>query len=156
MPAPVLYKYLDFGERAMADLSLRSGERVFLSIVPRGFAVHRTHLRGLVPGRRLFIADAEVAERLTRVVTRDAAMLPPLPQATQRHRDESAMVELLEAATADLTAVADSRPVPGHVDAFDPENRPERPLSLFTRLALTAADGADLARRFERAANTPG
>jgi hypothetical protein len=40
--------------------------------------------------------------------------LPPLPRATA-HRDDSAMLELLDAATKDLKAVAEKRTVPSAV-----------------------------------------
>jgi hypothetical protein len=46
--------------------------------------------------------------------------------------------------------------VPGAVESLDLENRPERPLSLFSRLALVASDADDLARRFERTSMLPG
>jgi hypothetical protein len=156
MPEPKLYRYLDFGERAMSDLSLASGERVFVSIVPRGFAVHRTHLWSLIPGRRLFLADADETARIARVLKRGQSELPPLPKASKQHRDESAMMEFLDAAAVDLKAVAKGKPNPGLTEALELENRPERPLSLITRLALVSADSADLSRRFERARNTPG
>jgi hypothetical protein len=156
MPEPVLYKYLDFGERAMADLSLASGERVFVSIVPRGSAVHRTHLRGFVPGRRLFLADAEETTRMARVLARGQFEWPLLPRATKQHRDDSAMMEFLDAAVVDLKAVSEGKPNPGLTEVLELESRPERPLSLFTRLALASADSADLTRRFERVFNTPG
>jgi hypothetical protein len=155
MPEPVLHKYLDFGERAMSDLALPSGERVFISVLSTGFAVHRTHLGGLVPGRRLFIVDAADTARLARVIARDAHLLPALPRARQ-HRDESATMTSVDAATADLTAMTESRADPGSVNSLDLRHPNERPLSLFTRLALTAGDAADLARRFARAFNTAG
>ena len=42
MTTPVLHKYFDFGKSALANLTLPSGERVLLSIVPSGrFAVRR-------------------------------------------------------------------------------------------------------------------
>jgi hypothetical protein len=139
MPEAVLHKYLDFGARALSNVSLQSGERVLLSIAPSGFALRRLHLRGLLPGRSLFSAAAPDVDRMARVLERDAAGLPALPRAAV-HRDEAAMLEFVDAATADLKAIAENRPVPGAVDALDLENRPERPLSLLTRLALTARD----------------
>ena len=51
MSEPILHKYFDFGDRALANLTLESGERVLLTIVPNGFAVHMLHLFGLIPGR---------------------------------------------------------------------------------------------------------
>jgi hypothetical protein len=64
------------------------------------------------------------------------------------------MNEFLDAAAVDLKAAVKNKPIPGKVNALDLENRPERPLSLFTRLALTARDGEDLVRLFERTRNT--
>src|SRR5262245_1572250 len=123
MPKPILHKYFDFADGALANLTLASGERVLLSIVPSGtFEVRRFHLGGFVPGRRLFRAHPLEAERMAQVLARDSGRLPPLPRAARAHRDES--------------------------------TTPERPLSLFTRLALSAADANDLARRYERARNT--
>ena len=52
----------DFGDRALANLTLASGERVLLTIVPSRFAVHRLHLFGLIPGRCLFGANDFGAE----------------------------------------------------------------------------------------------
>jgi hypothetical protein len=155
MPEPVLHKYFDFGERALANLTLPSGERVLLTIVPNGFAVHQLHLWGAIPGRCLFGINDFGVRQIAKVLARDIHQLPPLPRAA-KHQDDSATHELLDAATADLKAIADNRPVPGRVDALDLDHRPERPLSLFTRLALSARDGDDLIRLFERARNTVG
>ena len=66
------------------------------------------------------------------------------------------MHKFLDAATVDLNAAAENKPIPGKVDALDLDNPPERPLSLFTRLALTARDADDLVRLFERTRNTVG
>ncbi len=151
----VVHKYLDFGTRALSNISLQSGERVLLSITSRGFVVRRLHLRGLLPGRSLFSATASDTARMTRVLARTSSSLPPLPKAAV-HRDEAAMLALLDAATADLEALAEKRPLPGAVDALDLENRPERPLSLFTRLALAANGADDLAYRCKRARLLPG
>lgn len=123
MSEPVLHKYFDFGDRALANVTLPSGERLLLTIVPNGFAVHKLHLFGMIPGRCLFGANDLLAKQLLTVLTRDATLLPPLPRA-KRHQDEAR------------------------------DGDAERPLSLFTRLALTARDTADLARLFERTRNT--
>jgi hypothetical protein len=124
MPKPILHKYFDFADGALANLTLASGERVLLSIVPSGrFAVRQFHLAGFVPGRRLFRALPLEAERMAQVLARDAGRLPPLPTASREHRDESATCE--------------------------------RPLALFTRLALAANDADDLARRYERVRSMP-
>jgi hypothetical protein len=153
MADPVLHKYFDFGDRALANLTLESGERVLLTIVPGGFATHRMHLFGSIPGRCLFGANNIATQQMTNVLVRDAGQLPPLPRAS-KHRDDSAMHAFLDASTADLRAVAENQPNPGNVDALNLDNPPERPLSLFTRLALTARDTDDLVRLFERIRNT--
>jgi hypothetical protein len=75
---------------------------------------------------------------MAQVLTRESARLPRLPTAIRQHRDES------DGHDADA---ADARPIR--------RDGGERPLSLFTRLALSAADADDLARRYERVRNTP-
>jgi hypothetical protein len=139
MTGPVLHKYFDFGDSALANLTLASGERVLLSIVPSGrFAVRRVHVGGFVPGRRVFRAFPLEAEHMAQVLTRERDRLPRLPIALRQHRDES------DGHDADA---ANDRPIR--------RDGRERPLSLFTRLALSAADADDLARRYERIRNTP-
>jgi hypothetical protein len=87
MTTPMLHKYFDFGDSALANLTLPSGERVLLSIVPSGrLTVRRLHVGGFVPGRRLFRALPIEAERMTEVLARGAAQLPRLPTATRRPR----------------------------------------------------------------------
>ena len=156
MPDPILHKYFDLGERALANVTLESGERVLVTIVPAGFAVHRLHLFGMIPGRCLFGANPVAMTQMTNVLTRDSRLLPPLPRAKSKHQDESATHAFLDAALVDLKAAADNKPIPGKVEALDLENPPERPLSLFTRLALTARNADDLVRLYERIRNTPG
>ena len=90
MPEPVLHKYFDFGDRALANLTLPSGERVLLTIVPDGFAVHRLHLFGMIPGRCLFGANDPASKQMADVLTRDARLLPPLPRAKGKHQDDPA------------------------------------------------------------------
>jgi hypothetical protein len=155
VPEPVLHKYYDFGSRALSNISLRSGDRVLLSLVPRGFALRRLYLNGLVPWGSLFSANALDTARIARVLARSANDLPPLPKAAH-HRDDAAMLAFIDAATIDLKAVAENKPVPGAVESLDLENRPERPLSLFSRLALAASDADELVRRFERTSMLPG
>ena len=128
MSDPVLYKYFDFGDRALANATLPSGERVLLTILPNGFAVHLLHLFGMIPGRCLFGANDLAAKQMLSVLMRDAPQLPPLPRAKGKHQ----------------------------VETPDHDNPSARPLSLFTRLALTARDGDDLVRLFERTRNTVG
>jgi len=154
--APLLTKYLDLGPRAFADLTLPSGERVFLSLSPKGFAAHRLILWGLMPGSRLFAANVEDRNRMVRVLTRDEAQLPILPKAIKEHRDDGAMMEFMDAAIIDLTAVGEGKALPGAVDAIDTENPPPRPMSLLTRLALSCANAAELSSRYARTRNIPG
>jgi hypothetical protein len=156
MPDPVLHKYFDFGDNALANVTLPSGERVLLTIVPNGFAVHRLHLFGMIPGRCLFGANTLAAKQMVSVLARDARQLPPLPRAKGKHQDDSAMHAFVDAAAVDLRAAVENKPIPGKVEALDLENPQERPLSLFTRLALTARDADDLVRLFERTRNTVG
>ena len=155
MAEPILHKYFDFGDRALANLTLESGERVLLTIVPAGFAVHKLHVFGMIPGRCLFGANDIAATQMTSVLVRDTGQLPPLPQA-RKHKDDSAMHAFVGAALVDLQAAAEEKPVPGNVAALNLDNPPERPLSLFTRLALTAPDTDDLVRLLERTRNTVG
>jgi hypothetical protein len=131
MSEPILHKYFDFGDHALANVTLTSGERVLLTIVPDGFAVHRLHLFGTIPGRCLFGAGMVAAKQMTNVLARDTQQLPPLPRA-KKHQDES------------------------KADAPDPGGPQERPLSLFARLTLTARDEDELVRLFERTRNTVG
>ncbi|HZO47853.1 MAG TPA: hypothetical protein VFB68_18280 [Xanthobacteraceae bacterium] len=156
MTEPILYKYFDFGERALANITLESGECVLLTIVPAGFAVHRLHFFRMIPGRCLFGANPPAIKQMINVLNRDTRLLPPLPRAKTKHQDDSATHAFLDAALVDLKAAAENQPMPGKVDALDLENPPERPLSLFTRLALTARDADDLVRLYERIRNTPG
>jgi hypothetical protein len=155
MSEAILHKYYDLGDRALVNLTLPSGERVLLTIVPAGFAVHRLHLFGTLPGRCLFGGNTPAYQQMAKVLARDSRQLPPLPRA-KKYRDESAMHAFLDAATVDLKAAADNKPIPGRVEALDLEHPAERPLSLFTRLALTARDQDELVRLFERARNTAG
>jgi hypothetical protein len=156
MPEPILHKYFDFGDSALANLTLASGERVLLTIVPAGFAVHRLHLFGMIPGRCVFGAPDIAAMQMSVVLGRDSRQLPPLPRARGKHQDDSATDAFVDAAVADLEAAAANRPIPGKVNALDLDHPPERPLSLFTRLALTARNVDDLVRLFERARNIVG
>jgi hypothetical protein len=156
MSNPVLHKYFDFGDRALANVTLKSGERVLLTIVPNGFAAHRLHLFGMIPGRCLFGANMPAVKQMTTVLARDTELLPPLPPAKGKHQDDSATPALLDAARAGLNAAADNKPIPSKADEPDLANPTERPLSLLTRLALTARDADDLVRLYERTRNTAG
>ena len=154
MSDPVLHKYFDFGDRALANVTLESGERVLLTIVPAGFAVHRLHLFGMIPGRCLFGAnDVAMQADDQRAHARHAAVAAAAArqgQAPGRFGD----ARVPRRRHSRPHAAAENKPIPGKVDALDLENPPERPLSLFTRLALTARDADDLVRLFERTRNT--
>lgn len=156
MHRPVLHKYVDDGRACFANLSLPSGERVFLSLAASGFVLFRLHLGGLIPGRRLFEADPAALRRMLRVLGREATRLPALPRARDLHRDQGAMSDLIDAAITDLEALNAGATIPGAVARFDTQDPPERPLSLLTRLALTAADIDACVRLYTRARNTPG
>jgi len=145
-----LTKYVDYGERAFADLTLESGERLFVSVVPKGLAIHRLHLGGIIAGRRVFATDPSGRDRISRALLREDGKLPPLPRATKKHRDDGHMMEFMDAAIKDLQAVAENKPIPGAVDAFDADNPPPRPLSLLTRFALTTRGTEELAQKLER------
>ena len=150
MTKAILHKYFDFRETALANLTLPSGERVVMSVVASGtFEVRRLHLSGFIPGKRLFRAYPLEAGHMAQVLARESHRLEPLPTATGQHRDESAMHESPDAVPADLAAGA------GAIDVLQHDRRRERPLSLFTRLALSATDTDDLVRRYERVRNTP-
>ncbi len=146
MPA-TLHKLNDRGHAGFANVTLASGERVFLSLAVNGLRVHRLHLGGLVPGRTLMACDAPTLERAVRNLAR-AGGLPPLPQAFR-------MEAVLDSALAMLT------PRPGlagvvHVGGGDGDDDalPDRPVAVLARLALAARDADDLVRRIGRAANT--
>ena len=135
MAEAVFHKYFDLGDRALANITLPSGERVLLTIVPNGFAVHRLHLWGVIPGRCLFGVNDFGAKLMAKVLARNSQQLPLLPRANKHQDDPAAQAS-----------------APGHADALGSE----RPLSLFTRLVLTAKDGEDLVRLLERTRNTVG
>jgi hypothetical protein len=141
MAEAILHKYFDLGERALANLTLQSGERVLLTILPKGFAVHRLHLYGMIPGSCLFGANTPAVTQMVNVLTRDTPHLPPLPRAKGSHRIEPERLAPDEAAQ-DSTRESDTTD--------------ERPLELFTRLALTAHDADELVRLYERTRNTAG
>jgi hypothetical protein len=142
----VLNKYLDFGERGIADIKLESGERIMLSFAPSRLSLHRLYLFGFLPGRNHFKANRDDTDHMVRVLARTESELRPLPQAKIKHHD---------ATPEDLKAAEQNRTARGDVDAPSIWNRRERPLALFSRLALTAQDASDLARLLERTRNTP-
>jgi hypothetical protein len=141
MGEAVLHKYFDLGERALANLTLQSGERVLLTIMPAGFAVHRLHFYGMIPGTCLFGANMPGVKQMVTVLARGATHLPRLPRAKGTHRIEPTRLEPVDS---------------GQTTTDKPDNMEERPLELFTRLALTAHDAEDLVRLYERTRNTAG
>ena len=110
MSEPVLHKYFDFGDRALANVTLPSGERVLLTIVPNGFAVHRLHLFGMIPGRCLFGANDPASKQMATCSRATRGMLPPLPRA-KKHR-----------------TIGDARFSMRHADLKASENKPTRPV----------------------------
>ncbi|MCC6888297.1 MAG: hypothetical protein IT536_07165 [Hyphomicrobiales bacterium] len=136
MAEPILHKYFDFGDRALANVTLRSRERVLLTILPAGFAVHRLHVFGIIPGSCLFGANTPAYTQMANVLVRDALQLPPLPRARGQHQDRSASYVM---------------PTPPNAPMLDDPS--VRPLSLFTRLALSVPDAEELVRRLERSRN---
>jgi hypothetical protein len=88
MPDPILHKYFDLGDRALANLTLKSGERVLLTILPAGFAVHLLHVFGIIPGRCLF-GIKSLAGGKCRRCSRATRSLAPLPRAKGKHQDDA-------------------------------------------------------------------
>lgn len=108
-----------------ANFTLPSGERVLLSVVDKGIRLHRLLMWGRIPGRTLFVGDAD---HLSDVA---AARHPPLAELP------------VEAALDDM------------IGRLATLQSGETILSWCTRLALTARDLDDCARIFARASATP-
>ena len=139
--AATLHKYIERGPGAgFANLTLPSGERLFLSLAKGGISVHPLYLRGFIPGRAIHKADAPSVERAVNVLARDLDRFPELP-------NDAAMQALLVGATAALTdpGIFSKGPSDG--------NLPLTPLSILTRAALGQEDSAALVRLLTRAAN---
>ena len=150
----ILHKYLNQGGNAFASIEFAKADRVLLSHTKTGLAVLKTIWGGRLPVKTLYSVHSLIMERMARVLARDQT-LPERPKAISK-RDEAAMMQFLDAAIVDLTAVGKGEAVPGAVDALDVENMPPRPIALFTRYALTAASSADFVRKLERLQNIPG
>src|SRR5690606_3241234 len=90
-----VHRYMDRGNGGFANLSLPSGERIFLSLSPKGLRVHNLILWGRIPGRTLCVADARQVDQMVKVIARDIARLPKLP-------DKAAMDAFLVVAMAAL------------------------------------------------------
>jgi hypothetical protein len=146
-PAPegvrvaALIRYNDRGASGFANLTLDSGERVFISLAASGLRVHRLIFFGRLPGRTLHVADAAAVRRAATVIARTIDALPPLP-------DSAAMDALLAKAITTLNAAAAGTIVgDGNAGATT--------LKVLTRAALAEPDAASFVRRLSRAAITP-
>jgi hypothetical protein len=139
--AATLHKYIERGPGAgFANLTLSSGERIFLSLAKGAVSVHPLYLGGFIPGRAMHKADASSVERAVRVLARDLDRFPELP-------NDAAMRAFLVGATAALTDPGIFSRGPSD------ENLPLTPLSVLTRAALAQENGAALVRLLTRTAN---
>lgn len=139
-----VHRYMDRGAGGgFANLTLPSGERVFLSLTPKGLRVHNLILWGRLPGRALHVATSAEVAQMVRVLVRDIANLPKLP-------DKAAMDSFMVTA---LSGLKD----PGAYGRYplDEEDNPITDLAVLTRAALAEPDAAGLVRRLSRAAATP-
>jgi hypothetical protein len=129
---PVVHRFLDRGPSGFANVTLASGERIFISLASSGLRVHRLLLRGLIPGRKLHAADAAALARAAAVIARSVSDLPKLP-------DNIAMDSFLAVAAASLAGTG------SFADGLvDEDNFPITRLSLLTRLALASSDAGTM------------
>lgn len=135
--------YLDRGPGGFANLILPSGERTFLSLSPKGLRVNNLIWRGRLPGRTLHKATAAEVAHAVKVLERDLAGCPKLP-------DKAAMDSFLVIA---MQAIQD----PGVYGRYphDEEGETTTPLAVLTRAAMGETDQAGVVRRLSRAAATP-
>lgn len=142
MPAHV-DRYMDRGSGGFANLILPSGERVFLSLSPKGLRVHNLILWGRIPGRTLHAAEPAAVAQMVRVFAREIDRLPKLP-------DKAAMDSFLVTAMAGLQD-------PGTYGRYpaDEDGNAMTPLAALTRGVLDELDQASVVRRLSRAAATP-
>lgn len=135
--------YIDRGPSGFANLTLPSGEPLFISVSRKGLRLHHIILWGYWPGRTHFKANAAQLGQMVRVLARDVAKLPKLP-------DKAAMDSFLVIATRAITD-------PSVYQEYqrDEEGEPITTLALLTRAALGEPDVAGIVRRFSRAAATP-
>lgn len=140
---PSVHNYLERGAGGFANVSLASGERIFLSLAASGLRVHRLIWNGRLPWGKLLTLSADEVRRMVRTLGREIGALPELPK-------EAAMQAFAVAATQ---AIAD----PGVYgrQPLDGEGFPVTSLALLTRAALAEPDAAALVRRLSRAAVTP-
>ena len=136
-----LNRYNDRGASGFANLTLDSGERIFISLAAAGLRVHRLILFGRIPGRTLHVADAASVRQAAKVLVRDLGRLPPLP-------DGAAMDSLLAGAITALKTAASGI-------AVGEDRTPTTVLEILTRAALAEPDAAAFVRRLSRAAVTP-
>jgi hypothetical protein len=141
--AAAVHRYMDRGEGGFANLTLPSGERVFLSLTPRGLRVHNLILWGRVPGKTLYVAGAGEVVQMVKVIARDIARLPKLPA-------KAAMDSFLVIAARAINDPSVYRGKP-----LDEDENTTTPLAVLTRGALAEADATSVVRRLQRAAATP-
>jgi hypothetical protein len=144
MPDPVLHRFLERGAGGgFANVTLASGECIFISLAPTGIRIHRAMFFGRLPGRTLHAANAAALTRATQVIARSIGDLPKLP-------NSAAMDSFLTVAAASLVR-------PGSITGglVDEDAFPMTQLQVVTRLTLASGDAGDLVRRLTRAANTP-
>jgi hypothetical protein len=136
-------RYMDRGSGGFANLILTSGERIFLSLSPKGLRVHNLILWGRIPGRTLYVADAAAVAQMVKVFVRDVESLPKLP-------DKAAMDSFLVTAMSGIKDPATYGRYPA-----DEEGNPMTTLAVLTRGVLDEPDQAGVVRRLSRAAATP-
>lgn len=140
----VVESYLDRGDKGgFANLVMPSGERAFLSLSPKGLAVHNMILWGKVPGRGVYKATHDEVVRMVRHLAQDLASLPKLP-------DKAAMDSFLLTAARAISDPSVYSKLPLDEDGF-----PMTHLTVLTRAALAEQTRDALIRRFTRASNTP-
>jgi hypothetical protein len=143
-PAPAaVHRYADRGEGGFSNVTLPSGERVFLSLTPKGLRVHNLILWGRVPGKTLYTAGAGEVAQMVKVIARDIARLPKLP-------NDAAMNSFLVIAARAIKDPSVYRGKP-----LDEDENTTTPLAVLTRGALAETDAAGVVRRLQRAAATP-
>ena len=139
----VVHRYMDHGNGGFSNLTLPSGDRIFLSLSPKGLRIHKLILWGRVPGKTLYVANAGEVAQMVKVVARDIARLPKLP-------DKAAMDSFLVIATAAIRDPSVYRDKP-----LDEDENATTWLAVLTRAALAEPDAAGVVRRLQRAAATP-
>ncbi len=140
---PSVHNFLERGAGGFANVSLASGERIFLSLAANGLRLHRLIWNGRLPWGKLLAASGDDLRRMVRTLGREMDSLPELPK-------EAALQAFTVAATQ---AISD--PSIYSRQPLDAEGFPATSLALLTRVALAELDAASLLRRLRRAAVTP-